>query len=252
MKVRLLGAVSILALVLTFSRAESGGQEYIVVLKGGHSINALNKAHDTKTLRHVANTPIYLIKADINDVNDKLLKKLKKDDGVESAEKNVRVKLQSKDEVRLSSILVEQMAELLDGRTLATFYGTSVLKSYIDQPALTVAHVNEARSLSTGAGTHVAYIDTGVDFYHPALRPWLDPGVDLVFGLTASELVSKAPSRPRHLQPPYRLQPMVIRDHHGDLQPLLHSGDEFARAHQERRVADKGVDLAFELRHANP
>src|SRR5262249_56049317 len=40
-----------------------------------------------------------------------------------------------------------------------------------------------------GAGTHIAYIDTGVDFQHPALAPWLDPGVNVWNNSTsASEL----------------------------------------------------------------
>jgi len=43
--------------------------------------------------------------------------------------------------------------------------------------------------MSTGAGTHIAYIDTGVDFQHPALAPWLDPGVNVWNNSTsASEL----------------------------------------------------------------
>jgi subtilisin family serine protease len=50
-----------------------------------------------------------------------------------------------------------------------------------------VVGVDRVRSLSTGAGTRVGYIDTGVDPNHPALRPWLEPGADLVFNKTASE-----------------------------------------------------------------
>ena len=188
MKVRLLGAVFILSLVLGVSRAQSANQEYIVVLKDGQSIGALNKEHDTKTVRQIPNTSIYLIQADGGDNDDRLLKKLKRDKAVDTVEKNSRIKLRSKNEVSFNPALVQQMASLLDGRTLTTFYGSTVLKSYADQPALAVAHVNEARSLSTGAGARVAYIDTGVDFYHPALRPWLDPGADLVFNRTASEL----------------------------------------------------------------
>lgn len=187
MKARLLGAVCVLGLILTFSRAESGGQEYIVILKDGQSIGALNRALGTQTVRQIPNTPIYLIKTDGVD-NDRVLKKLNRDKSVEHAEKNGPVKLRSTWEVPPSTSLVDQMASLLDGHTLTTFYGTSVLKSYIDQPALTLTGVNEARSLSTGAATRVAYIDTGVDFYHPALRPWLDPGIDLVFNRSASEL----------------------------------------------------------------
>jgi subtilisin family serine protease len=41
--------------------------------------------------------------------------------------------------------------------------------------------------MSTGAATRVGLIDTGVDFTHPALGPWLDPGVDLINGRSASE-----------------------------------------------------------------
>jgi subtilisin family serine protease len=80
------------------------------------------------------------------------------------------------------------MASLLDGQTLTTFYGAPALKAYVEQPAVYITHLDQVRSVSTGAAIRVAYVDTGVDFYHPALQPWLDPGVDLVFGHTASEL----------------------------------------------------------------
>ncbi len=188
MKAPLLGAVLVLGLLLTLSRAESGGQEYIVILKDGRSIAALNRAHGTQTVHHIANTSIYLIKTDDDDSSGKILKKIKRDQTVQSAEKNNRVKLRSGQEAPLSPSLVEQGVSLLDGHTLTTFFGTVVLKSYVDQPALALTRVNDVRSISTGAATRVAYIDTGVDFGHPALRPWLDPGVDLVFNRTASEL----------------------------------------------------------------
>ena len=44
MRVRLLGAVLVLVLALALSRAESGGQEYIVTVKDGHSISAVCSA----------------------------------------------------------------------------------------------------------------------------------------------------------------------------------------------------------------
>ena len=53
------------------------------------------------------------------------------------------------------------MASLLDGYTVTNFYGTTVLQSYANQPALAITHVNDVRNISTGAGTHIAYIDTG-------------------------------------------------------------------------------------------
>src|SRR4029077_10124612 len=115
MRVRLLGAVCILALILTISRAQSGGQEYIVTLKSGHSIGALNRAHDTKTVGQIANTSTYLIQA---DDSDPILSDLQNDPGVDVAEKNHNVRLLSRYQAPLDAALVQASAELLDGHTL--------------------------------------------------------------------------------------------------------------------------------------
>jgi len=186
MKFRLLAVAGFILSLLTLSRANSAGQQYIVALKNGESVAALNKAHGTKTVGQVHDTSIYLLES-IGEDDDKVLKDLKKDKAVETAENNGRVKLRSDNEAPLSPILVQQMAALLDGQTRTTFFGTNVLKAYVEQPALYVTRVNEVRSVSTGAATRVAFIDTGVDFDHPALRPWLEPGVDLL-GKNGSEL----------------------------------------------------------------
>jgi subtilisin family serine protease len=188
MRVRLLGAVCILALILTISRAQSGGQEYIVTLNNGHSIGALNNSHGTKTIGHIANTSTYLVQTDGDDGSATVLNNIQNDPGVDVAEKNHHIRLRSRNQAALDPSLVQEAASLLDGHTMTTFYGTNVLMAYVNQPALTITQVSNVRSLSTGAATHVAYIDTGVDFNHPALSPWLDPGVDLVFNRSASEL----------------------------------------------------------------
>jgi subtilisin family serine protease len=188
MKARLCGLILILALPLVLSRADSDEQEYIVVLKDGQSITAINKAHGTRTIDTIPNTSIYLISVVEDEPgNADPVKKLQADRNIEIAEKNGHVKLTSSDEAPLDTALVQQMASLLDGQSLTTFYGTTVLNSYVHQPAVQITQLDGTRSLSTGAATRVAYIDTGVDFYHPALRPWLDPGVDLVYNRTASE-----------------------------------------------------------------
>src|SRR5438105_10390081 len=84
MALRLLGFIFVLVLPLAISRAQSGGQEYIVVLKDGQSVESVNKAHGTHTVRRVANTSIYLIKADDNDADS--LKKLKRDKSIDIVE----------------------------------------------------------------------------------------------------------------------------------------------------------------------
>jgi subtilisin family serine protease len=187
MKLRLLGTVIVLLLLFSSSRAGSYGQRYIVTLKGG-SIEAVNKAHGTQTIKKIPNTSTYLVKAADDDENGTILQDLRGDTAVESAEADAHVKLHSNQQASLSSTLADAMASLLDGHTLTTFFGTNVLQAYVNQPALTLTHVSDVRNISTGAGTRVAYIDTGVDPDHPALRPWLDPGVDLLNNSSASEL----------------------------------------------------------------
>ena len=180
MKRQLLGAVCLMSLVFALSQAESWKAQYIVVLKGGGSIAAINKLHGTSTLHHINGTSIYLVQANTAYDNADILSEIENDAAVASVEPNVHVKLHSAAQAPLDPSLAEHMAALLDGTTLATFYGTTVLQSYVDQPALDITHVSDVRKLSTGAGTHIAYIDTGVDFYHPALQPWLDPGVNVL------------------------------------------------------------------------
>jgi len=180
-----LGAVLTLILFLGSSGDQSDGQEYIVTLKSGQSISRFNQAHRTRTLRQVQQTSIYLVQDDGDE--DETLSDLQADPAVESAEKNSPLKLRSGWQPLALNGLTSAMASLLDGRSLTSFYGTTVLRSYIAQPPLTLARATDIRDISTGAGTRVAYIDTGVDPYHPALRPWLEPGIDLVNGGTASE-----------------------------------------------------------------
>jgi hypothetical protein len=152
MKFRLLAVAGFILSLLTLSRANSEGRQYIVALKSGESIAALNKARGTKTVGQVHDTSIYLVES-IGEADDKILKDLKKDKAVETAENNGHVKLRSDNEAPLSPILVQQMAALLDGQTRTTFFGTDVLKAYVEQPALYVTRVNEVRTVSTGAAT---------------------------------------------------------------------------------------------------
>lgn len=50
----------------------------------------------------------------------------------------------------------------------------------LDQGAFTRIHVPEAQTITRGAGSTVALLDTGVDFAHPLLAPHLLPGFDFV------------------------------------------------------------------------
>ncbi len=184
MRARLALTICILGLLLTASWAQTNGTDLIVTLKDNQSIERIHRNYGTRTLKKVPGSPIYLIHADDSD-DGRLLRKLRRDLGVDDVEKNIRITLQSSN---AQPILGQNMDMLLDGRDLTTFFGTYVIKAYANQQALAVVRANAVRSISTGAGTRVAYIDTGVDTRHPALRPWLEPGVDLVLGRSVSEL----------------------------------------------------------------
>src|SRR5215471_15085905 len=187
MKIRLLGVILIVGLV-GLSRAQSTGQRYIVALRGGGSIGNVNAAYGTQTVRQIDGSPIYLVQTGTPDVNGQVLQQLHNDSSVASVEPNTPVRLRSPSDATLNPALVQQIASQIDGQTMTTFYGSTVLQAYVNQRAVAITHVSDVRNLSTGAGTHIAYIDTGVDFQHPALAPWLDPGIDVLNNTSASEL----------------------------------------------------------------
>jgi len=70
-------------------------------------------------------------------------------------------------------------AALLD-KTPVDYYGTTVRRGYVQQPAFEILGLEEAheRYGLTGRGVTVAVIDTGVDTNHPVLKPSLLPGYD--------------------------------------------------------------------------
>ena len=187
MKIRLLGVILIVGLV-GLSRAQSTGQRYIVALRGGGSIGNVNAAYGTQTVRQIDGSPIYLVQTGTPDVNGQVLQQLHNDSSVASAEPNTPVRLRSPSDASLDPALVQQAASLLDGQTMTTFYGSTVLQAYVNQRAVAITHVSDVRNMSTGAGTRIAYIDTGVDFHHPALAPWLDAGVSVLNSTSVSEL----------------------------------------------------------------
>lgn len=95
----------------------------------------------------------------------------------------------------------DRLATLLDDRPpippdlydsgYITYFGTTVRRGYVVQPAVRMLRITEAQStFSVSGSTTVAVIDTGVDPNHPALRHVLLPGYDFTRGklATASEM----------------------------------------------------------------
>jgi subtilisin family serine protease len=77
--------------------------------------------------------------------------------------------------------------ESMPAPTAVSYYGSSVLGLYLDQPATSIIRLPDAQTTFgvTGAGI-VAVIDTGVDPNHTALQGVLVPGYDFVHNLPGS------------------------------------------------------------------
>ena len=128
---------------------------------------------------------------------DKLLREIERERGIVSVESNYLLSVDAGSaadsgagpdlEWSVMSLFWSVMS-LFGEKTPTDFYGTEVIEGYANQPALDIIHASEIRSVSTGAGTRVAFIDTGVDPDHPALRPWIHEGVDLLGTGSASEM----------------------------------------------------------------
>jgi subtilisin family serine protease len=188
MRSRVFLSVALIPLVMVLLRGGNGGVDIIVKLRNGHSVRELSENYGSRKAGYLANRGIWLIHVDDSTNGQAVLHKIQKEPAVEDAEIDRRVKLTSARLANVSPELVQDMMALLDGQTMTSFNGTTVLKAYAEQRAMTVIGADQVRKISTGAGTRVAYIDTGVDPMHPALRPWLEPGVDVVNDRSASEL----------------------------------------------------------------
>ncbi|HEX3587108.1 MAG TPA: S8 family serine peptidase [Candidatus Angelobacter sp.] len=102
-------------------------------------------------------------------------------------------------------VLTQSSTSILDslpGRTLVSFFGSTVPSNYTTQAATSIIRLGAARAATklTGAGT-VAIIDTGADLNHPALAAALVTGYDFTRDtLGASELADLDPAVAAQLQ----------------------------------------------------
>lgn len=102
-------------------------------------------------------------------------------------------------------VLTQSSTSILDslpGRTLVTFFGSTVPSNYTTQAATSIIRLGDARTAThlTGSGV-VAIIDTGADPNHPALSAVLVPGYDFTRDIPGfSELADLDPTVAAQLQ----------------------------------------------------
>jgi len=111
---RFLASVCGIAMLLAVSRAETEYSDMIVTMRPGQSIRSINEENGTQTLRQIPNTSIYLIRLNEKDEGDRVLRKIRRNAEVESAENNSVIALTSTDvPVSASADLGHAMADLL-------------------------------------------------------------------------------------------------------------------------------------------
>ena len=81
--------------------------------------------------------------------------------------------------------LTQSTTSILDGlpgRSVVTYFGSSVASNYVSQPAMVLIRHNDAQSDTglIGTGVTVAMIDTGADLSHPALQSSLVAGFNFI------------------------------------------------------------------------
>jgi len=92
--------------------------------------------------------------------------------------------------------------DTLPGRTIVSFFGSTVPSNYTTQTATNIIRLGDARTAThlTGSGV-VAIIDTGADLNHPALSAVLVPGYDFTRDIPgSSELADLNPTVAAQLQ----------------------------------------------------
>ena len=169
-------------------------QNLIIKVDKARDIHKIEKKYKVHVLKQIEDQPIFLVQA---KHSKKLLKKLGKEKKVVSLEPDLWFSLDTGSETDSGGglgldwsvmSLFWSVMSLFGDKDITEFYGTEVIEGYAQQPALDVIHVSDIRSITSGAGTRIAFIDTGVDPDHPALRPWVESGVDLLGTGSASEL----------------------------------------------------------------
>ena len=166
----------------------------LLELRDASSIERIQNRYRARVIEQIEDQPVFLIQ--VADSRP-LLRRLSNDPLVLSIEEDRLVTLGTGaatdapdgrfDLNQSPTSLFWSVMSLFSEKEITDFYGSEVIEGYASQNALDVIHATDVRSVTTGAGTRVAFIDTGADPDHPALRPWLETGVDLLGTDSTSE-----------------------------------------------------------------
>src|SRR5713101_7521755 len=171
----LLGLVTLLGIPRAGSASDDEGE--FILRCSSKEIQEVVRRHGLTLIHSHESQDIHFVRAPATVHPEHFLSDLRSDPDVKGIEADTDVMLP---EAPAGLKLDQSTASILDTlshRTLVPFYGSPVLSSYVNQPAVMLIQSEEAHQLATGAGI-VAVIDTGVDPNHPVLKASLVPGFD--------------------------------------------------------------------------
>src|SRR5947209_15266008 len=174
------GLVNLLGVPRAGSASDDEGE--FILRSSPKEIQEVVRRHGLTLLRSHGSQNIHFVRAPATARPEHFLSNLRSDPDVQAIEPDADVMLP---EAPAGLKLDQSTASILDAlghRTLVPFYGSPVLSSYVNQPAVMLIRSEEAHQLATGAGI-VAVIDTGVDANHPVLKASLVPEFDVTRNL---------------------------------------------------------------------
>src|SRR5437899_1481346 len=176
----LLGLVTLLGIPRAGSASDEEGE--FILRCSPKEIQEVVRRYGLTLIHSHESQDIHFVRAPATARPEHVLSDLRSDPDVKGIEADTDVMLP---EAPAGLKLDHSTASILDTlshRTLVPFYGSPVLSSYINQPAVVLIGSPEAHQLATGAGI-VAVIDTGVDPNHPVLKASLVPAFDFTRNL---------------------------------------------------------------------
>src|SRR6266849_4164817 len=147
------------------------------------ALNGVASRHGMTVLTSVDSRNIFLVRGPAGASPTQLVDEVEADSDVAMFEPNRDVLVPES----LAGLKLNQstasVLDTLGTPSAITFFGSSVLSSYVNQPAAVLIRRAETHQfLATGVGI-VAVIDTGVDPNHPVLKNSLIPGFDFTRNL---------------------------------------------------------------------
>src|SRR5450631_2397468 len=165
-----LRAFCLLACALGAGAVQAAAANYIVEVTPGTQIDPLAAKYQFSVVKS-STTPLeveYSVTT-VNPFSGTDLANLLAEPGVLEVETNATVECAEEDASSLATQSLQALGDLLSTHETLQYYGSVVLKTYVNQPSTDRIKLSAAQDRFGAGSATVAIIDTGVDLLHPAL-----------------------------------------------------------------------------------